>query len=159
MRPLRLLLPRCRCLVYILASVWATCARKIAAVAGGHASPVIWPFSSTSIRSAAGRSGKPGMRTMSPVSFRSVRPELIDRDDRRLAEMGRAVEMGGQVLEALFDGARVRGLQGIELDATVHLEYVRTVTKIMRHSVGRSPHSTGSRFLVDPGSSDGRLAA
>ena len=51
-----------------------------------------------------------------------VGPELVDRDDRRLAEMRRAVEVGGQVLEAPLDGGRVGLVERVELDAAVHLE-------------------------------------
>ena len=51
-----------------------------------------------------------------------VGAELVDRHDDRLAEMGGAVEVGGQVLEPALDGRRVGVVQGVERDAAVHLE-------------------------------------
>ena len=47
--------------------------------------------------------------------FGRVGPKLVDGDDRRLAELGGTVEVGGQVFESPFDGRRVGVFQGVEL--------------------------------------------
>src|SRR5262249_4670088 len=54
--------------------------------------------------------------------FGRVGPELIYRHDRRLAELGGAVEVRSQVFESSFDGAWIRVFQSIELHAAVHFK-------------------------------------
>ena len=48
--------------------------------------------------------------------------KLVDGDERGLAEMGGAVEVGREVLQPLLDGRRVGRRQLIEREAAVHFQ-------------------------------------